>query len=149
MPHLLNSWLLKKLELSIYPQKFCYAGYEISANYPLFLNNKLDKNETISIFVARSWISKIKHAQRLLIVDVCQIKNQTNSHYLMRTNHVNNIMYIQYIYLKIRTLHVASTMIKYSCKCYCSRNRGRWLSHNWSKIKKKKYINLRDHDYAL
>ena len=54
--------LEKKLEILIYPQKLCFAGYEISANYPFFLNIKLDRNKTISIFVARSWISKIKYA---------------------------------------------------------------------------------------
>ena len=70
----------KKLQTLMYSQKLCYTGYEISANYPLFLNTKLDRNETISIFVAHSWISKIKHAQRLRIVDVYQIKNQINLH---------------------------------------------------------------------
>ena len=53
--------LEKKLEILIYPQKLCYSGYEISANYPLFLNTKFDRNKTISIFVAHSWISKFKH----------------------------------------------------------------------------------------
>ena len=42
-----------------------------------------------------------------------------------------------------------STMIKCSCRCYCSHNQGRLASHNqsqnWSKIKNKKYINLHDH----
>ena len=64
----------------MYSQKLCYVGYEISANYLIFLNTKLDRNKTISIFVAHSWISKIKHAQRLCIVDVYQIKNKINSH---------------------------------------------------------------------
>ena len=54
--------LERKLEILIYSQKLCYAGYEISANYPLFLNIKLDRNKAISIFVAHSWIGKIKHA---------------------------------------------------------------------------------------
>ena len=35
-----------------------YAGYKISVNYPLFLNIKLDRNKTASIFVAHGWISK-------------------------------------------------------------------------------------------
>ena len=35
----------KKLEILIYPQKFCYTGYEISTNYPLFLKTKLDKKQ--------------------------------------------------------------------------------------------------------
>ena len=38
----------------IYPQKCYYAGYEFSANYPLFSKIKLDRNEAISIFVAHS-----------------------------------------------------------------------------------------------
>ena len=38
----------------IYIYKLCYPGYKISANYLLFLNIKLDRNETISIFVAHS-----------------------------------------------------------------------------------------------
>ena len=46
--------LEKKLEILIYPQKLCYSSYEISANYPLFLNTKLDRNKTISIFAASS-----------------------------------------------------------------------------------------------
>ena len=29
-----------------------YAGYKISVNYPLFLNIKLDRNKTTSIFEA-------------------------------------------------------------------------------------------------
>ena len=40
----------------------CYTSYKISANYPLFLNIKLDRNKMISIFVAYDWISKIKNA---------------------------------------------------------------------------------------
>ena len=64
----------------MYPQKFRYASYKISANYLLFLNIKLDRNKTVSIFLAHSWISKIKHAWKLRIVDVYQIKNQINSH---------------------------------------------------------------------
>ena len=41
---------------------------------------------------------------------------------------------------------VTSTMIKCSCRYYRSHNRGRLTSHNKTKvkIKKKKYINLRD-----
>ena len=66
---------LEKIEILIYPQKFRYASYKTSANYPLFLNIKLDGNKTVSIFVAQSWISKIKHAWTLRIVDVYQIKN--------------------------------------------------------------------------
>ena len=54
--------LEKKLEILIYSQKLCYAGYEISVNYSLFLNTKLDRNKAISIFAAHSWISKIKYA---------------------------------------------------------------------------------------
>ena len=49
-------------KLLVYLKKNCYAGYEISANYSLFLNIKLDRNETMSILVANSRISKIKHA---------------------------------------------------------------------------------------
>ena len=41
-------------KMPVYPQKFCYVGYEVSANYPLFLNIKLDRNKTISVFVAHS-----------------------------------------------------------------------------------------------
>ena len=51
--------LEQKLETLIYPQKLCYAGYEISANYPFFLNIKLDRNKAISTFTAHSSISKI------------------------------------------------------------------------------------------
>ena len=44
---------------------------------------------------------------------------------------------------------VTSTKIKCSCRYFCSRNRERLALHyqyqNLSKIKKKKYINLRDH----
>ena len=47
----------KKLEILICP-KLCYAGYKISANYPLFLIIKLDRNKTISIFVVHSRNSK-------------------------------------------------------------------------------------------
>ena len=52
---------LEKLEILICQEKFCYAGYKISANYSLFLDIKLDRNK-ISVFVAHTWISKIKHA---------------------------------------------------------------------------------------
>ena len=45
-------------------------------------------------------------------------------------------------------IRITSTMIKCTCRCYCSRNRGRLASHyhwrNWLKIKKK-YINFCDH----
>ena len=44
----------RNINILIYSKKICYAGYEISANYPLFLNTKLDRNKTISIFVAHS-----------------------------------------------------------------------------------------------
>ena len=54
--------LEKKIEIWIYQQKSCYSDYEILANYPFFLNTKLDRNNTISIFVASSSISKIKDA---------------------------------------------------------------------------------------
>ena len=64
----------------MYLQKFRYTSYEIFANYTLFLNIKLDRNKTISIFVAHSCISKIKHAWRLRIADAYQIKNQINLH---------------------------------------------------------------------
>ena len=44
---------------------------------------------------------------------------------------------------------VTSTKIKCSCRYFCSRNRERLALHyqyqNLSKIKEKKYINLRDH----
>ena len=44
---------------------------------------------------------------------------------------------------------VTSTMIKCSCRYFCLCNRERLALHyqyqNLSKIKKKKYINLRDH----
>ena len=53
---------LEKTKNIDYPQVFCYTGYEISANYPLSLNIKLDRNKTISISVAHSWINIIKHA---------------------------------------------------------------------------------------
>ena len=52
----------KKPKILIYPKKLCNAGYQISADYPLFLNIKLDRNKTISIWVAHNFISKIKHA---------------------------------------------------------------------------------------
>ena len=32
---------LEKVKLLIHPQKFCYVGYEIYANYPLFLKSNL------------------------------------------------------------------------------------------------------------
>ena len=54
----LNAWHKKKLEILIYPQKLCYDDYEISANYSLFLNIRLDKNQAILIFVGHSRISK-------------------------------------------------------------------------------------------
>ena len=50
---------LEKNQILIYPQKLCYAGYEISANFSLFLNTNLDRNKTISILEAHSWISKL------------------------------------------------------------------------------------------
>ena len=45
---------LEKNQILIYPQKLCYAGYEISANFSLFLNTNLDRNKTISILEAHS-----------------------------------------------------------------------------------------------
>ena len=53
--------LQKSININMLPD-ICYASYEISANYPLFLNIKLDSNKMISIFVAYDWISKIKNA---------------------------------------------------------------------------------------
>ena len=53
-------------------------------------------------------------------------------------------------YVQHRMFHVTLTMIKWSCRCYWSRLRSKknWeenCSKNWSKIKKNKYINFRDH----
>ena len=53
-------------------------------------------------------------------------------------------------YVQRRMFHVTLTMIKWSCRCYWSRLRSKknWeenCSKNWSKIKKNKYINFRDH----
>ena len=44
------------------PKYFYCSGYEVTAIYPLFLNIEIDRDKTISIFVAHSWIYKIKHA---------------------------------------------------------------------------------------
>ena len=93
LPLVLNSWLRKKLEILIYPQKLRYAGHEISVNQPVFLNIKLDRNKAISIFVANSWIIKIELMYRW------RLSNQKSNKfaYLIRTNYVN-IKYIQHIW---------------------------------------------------
>ena len=44
----------KKIEILIYSLKLCYTGYEISVNYPLSHNTKLDRNKATSILVAHS-----------------------------------------------------------------------------------------------
>ena len=49
-------------EILIHPKNFITSATKISANYPLFIYIKFDRNKTISIFVAHSWIRKIKHA---------------------------------------------------------------------------------------
>ena len=41
---------LEKFRKIINPQKLCYIGYEISANYLFFLDIKLDRNKIISNF---------------------------------------------------------------------------------------------------
>ena len=41
--------------------KFCYSGYKISANYPLFLSIKLDRNEKYQFLCPTVELSKIKY----------------------------------------------------------------------------------------
>ena len=62
------------------PQEFWYAGYEISAIYALLLNIRLDRNKATPVFVAHSWISKIKGCLKITFVEVYQIENQINLH---------------------------------------------------------------------
>ena len=54
-PYLVGTSILQSLiPLAKSTECLIYVGYKISANYPLFLNIKLDRNKTVTFFVAHS-----------------------------------------------------------------------------------------------
>ena len=85
--------LQKTKNINIPKKKLCNAGYEISADYPLFLNIKLDRNKTISIWVANLSLRN----DYVRIVDLYKIKNQTNSHISYRQTTLTSNIYIYHI----------------------------------------------------
>ena len=95
LPQVLSTWLKKKLEIWIYPQNFCYAGYNISANYSFFSTSNLIEIKIINFCSPQ--LNKHNQA-RVKITYRWRLPNQKSNTiaYLIRTNYLN-MKYIQRI----------------------------------------------------
>ena len=106
-----------------------------------FLNIKLDGNKTISIFYPTIELAKL--TMRNDYVSLTFIKSKFKWFCISYKDKL-----CEYQIHTTHLIQITSTMIKCSCRCYCSHNQDRLASHyqkrNWSKIKKT-HINFRDH----